>query len=127
MAADDEWHHLDVSASATAIANAGGRVLLGGHGQLQGLGPHWELWALQQGGMTTLQALRAATRSGAEALGLDGDIGSIEPGKLADFVVLDKNPLEKIENSDSVSLVVKSGIAYRPEELARVNPATPSR
>ncbi len=127
MAADDEWHHLDVSASAAAIVNAGGRVLLGAHGQLQGLGPHWELWALQQGGLTPLQALRAATRSGAEALGLDGDIGSIEPGKLADFVVLDKNPLERIENSDSVSLVVKSGIAYRPEDLARVSPARPSR
>lgn len=127
LAADDEWHHLDVSASATAIANAGGRVLLGGHGQLQGLGPHWELWALAQGGMTPLQALRAATRSGAEALGLDGDIGSIEPGKLADFVVLDKNPLERIENSDSVSLVVKGGRAYRPEELERVIPAPPSR
>ena len=127
LAADDEWHHLDVSASATAIANAGGRVLLGGHGQLQGLGPHWELWALKQGGMTPLQALRAATRSGAEALGLDGDIGSIEPGKLADFVVLDKNPLEQIENSNSVSLVVKSGTAYRPAELERVIPAPPSR
>jgi len=127
MAADDEWHHLDVSASATAIVNAGGRVLLGGHGQLQGLGPHWELWALAQGGMTNLQAIRAATRSGAEALGLDGDIGSIEPGKLADFVVLDKNPLEKIENSDSVSLVVKSGTAYRPAELERVIPAPLSR
>jgi imidazolonepropionase-like amidohydrolase len=77
--------------------------------------------------MTPLQALRAATRSGAEALGLDGDIGSIEPGKLADFVVLDKNPLERIENSDSVSLVVKGGRAYRPEELERVIPAPPSR
>jgi len=127
MASDDEWHHIDVSASATAIANAGGRVLLGAHGQLQGLGPHWELWALAQGGMKPIQALRAATRSPAEALGLDADIGSIEPGKLADFVVLDKNPLEQIENSDSVSLVVKGGVAYRPAELERLMPVPPSR
>jgi imidazolonepropionase-like amidohydrolase len=54
----------------------------------------------------------------AQALGLDQDLGSIEPGKLADFVVLEKNPLERIENSESVELVVKGGQAYRPQQLA---------
>ena len=66
-----------------------------------------------------LQALRVATLNPAQTLGLDRDLGSIEKGKLADFVVLDRNPLEKIENTDSVALVVKNGRAYTPAELER--------
>ena len=58
-------------------ADAGGSVQLGAHGQLQGLGAHWELWMLQQGGMTPMESLRAATIAGARYLGLDGDIGSV--------------------------------------------------
>ncbi|HKB14878.1 MAG TPA: amidohydrolase family protein, partial [Planctomycetota bacterium] len=119
MATDEDWHHLDVAASARRVQAAGGRVCLGGHGQMQGLGPHWEIWAFVQGGMRPIEALRVATLSPAQALGLDADLGSIEAGKLADFVVLDGNPLERIENTDSVSLVVKNGVAYRPEDLAR--------
>ena len=120
MATDPaDWHHIDVAASAKDVMHAGGRVCLGGHGQMQGLGPHWEMWAFVQGGMTPLEAIRVATRYPAETLGLDRDLGSLENGKLADFVVLDKNPLEKIENSESVSLVVKNGRAYRPDDLAR--------
>jgi imidazolonepropionase-like amidohydrolase len=112
-----DWHHIDVAASAKDVMRAGGRVCLGGHGQMQGLGPHWEMWAFVQGGMTPLEAIRVATRYPAETLGLDRDLGSLESGKLADFVVLDANPLEKIENSETVSLVVKNGRAYRPDDL----------
>jgi imidazolonepropionase-like amidohydrolase/Tol biopolymer transport system component len=112
-----DWHHIDVASSAKDVMRAGGRVCLGGHGQMQGLGPHWEMWAFVQGGMTPLEALRVATRYPAEALGLDRDLGSLESGKLADFVVLDANPLVRIENSETVSLVVKNGQAYRPDEL----------
>jgi len=119
MATDDDWHHVDVAASARKVMEAGARVNLGGHGQMQGAGPHWELRAFVQGGMTPLQALRVGTLYPAETLGLDQDLGSIEAGKLADFVVLDKNPLEDIGNSTSVALVVKNGVAYTPDELAR--------
>jgi imidazolonepropionase-like amidohydrolase/Tol biopolymer transport system component len=119
MADDEDWHHIDVAASAKKVMDAGGTICLGAHGQLQGLGPHWEIWAYVQGGMTPLQALRVATINPAKTLGLDADLGSIEPGKLADFVVLEKNPLEKIENTDSVTLVVKNGRAYTPDELKR--------
>jgi len=125
MAPDDEWHHLTVAASANRVEEAGGTVCLGGHGQLQGLGPHWEIWAYVQAGMSPNEALRVATLNPARALGLDGVLGSIEAGKLADFVVLDENPLERIENTDSVALVVKNGVAYDPEELARYTPQGP--
>jgi Tol biopolymer transport system component/imidazolonepropionase-like amidohydrolase len=118
MATDPiDWHHVDVARGAKQIVDAGGRVSLGGHGQLQGLGPHWELWSFVAGGMTPLQALRSATLSGAQALGLDKDLGSLEAGKLADFVVLEKNPLDKIENSETVELVVKNGVGYKPADL----------
>ena len=116
---DEDWHFFDVAAGAKAVVDAGGRVCLGGHGQMQGLGPHWEIWAFAKGGMRPLEALRAATLMPAEALGMDRQIGSIEPGKLADFVVMDRNPLEEIEHTDSVSLVVKNGRAYTPDELKR--------
>ena len=119
IAADDMYHHVAVSSAAKDVMKAGGRVLLGAHGQLQGLGPHWEMWAFVQGGMTPHEALRASTLHPAEALGLESDVGSIAPGKLADFVILDRNPLEKIENSDSVRLVVKNGRAYTLDELSR--------
>jgi imidazolonepropionase-like amidohydrolase len=120
MATDPiDWHHLRVAAAARDIERAGGRVNLGGHGHMQGLGPHWEMWAFVQGGMTPMEALRVATLNPARTLGLDRELGSIEPGKLADFVVLDENPLEDIHNSETVSLVVKNGVAYRPDELAR--------
>lgn len=127
MATDDaDWHHVTVAASAKKIMDAGGKVCLGGHGQMQGLGPHWEMWAFVQGGMTPHQALRVATLSPAETLGLAKDLGSLEAGKLADFVVLEKNPLEKIEHSETVVLVVKNGTAYDPATLAR-NPKTASQ
>lgn len=100
---------MDVAAGCKRILDAGGRVSLGAHGQLQGLGPHWELWALTHGGISNHDALRCGTITGAWELGLDDDLGTLEAGKLADFVVLEKNPLEKIENSDSARYVAKNG------------------
>jgi imidazolonepropionase-like amidohydrolase len=95
-------------------------VQLGAHGQLQGLGAHWELWMLQQGGMTNFEALRAATLHGAEYLGLDRDLGSLAAGKLADLVVLDRNPLDDIRNSAAIRYVMVNGRLYDANTLGQL-------
>src|SRR5688500_14923371 len=65
-----------------------------------------------QGGMTSLEALRASTLKGAQYLGLDKEIASLEPGKLADLIVLDRNPLENLQNSHSVRYTMVNGRLY---------------
>lgn len=112
MAGDDDYGHVLVSQSAKKLADMGGIVNMGAHGQIQGIGAHWEIWMLAQGGMTPQQALAAATINGAKTLGLDREIGSIEVGKLADLVVLDRNPLENIRNTESITMVMLNGRLY---------------
>jgi len=104
------------------IFKQGGHVGLGGHGNDPGIGSHWELWALQKGGLTNLQALKVATISGAEALGVQKDLGSLEPGKIADLIVLERNPLDDIHNTLSIDYVMKDGILYDGNTLNTIWP-----
>lgn len=106
-----------VSETAKALTDVGVKVNLGAHGQLQGLGAHWELWLLKMGGMTEMEALQAATINGADYLGMDTEIGSLEPGKLADLIVLEKNPLENIRNSQTVKYTMVNGRLYDAFEM----------
>jgi imidazolonepropionase-like amidohydrolase/Tol biopolymer transport system component len=108
----DEYSFDKIAKGANDIVKAGGRVGVGSHGQLQGLGYHWEMWMLASGGMSNMDVLRCATIFGAEAIGLAMDLGSLEAGKLADFVVLDANPLDNIRNTNSVRMVMKNGRLY---------------
>ena len=114
----DEEHVFDDHAKGVkAIVEAGGRVGVGSHGQLQGLGYHWELWAMQSGGLSEHDALRTATILGAESIGLDGDLGTIEPGKLADLVILEENPLDDIRHTNTIRYVMKNGRLYYGDTL----------
>lgn len=122
VAPEEDWHHVRLAATAWRLTQAGVRVNLGAHGQLQGLGPHWELWAMGEGGFPPLEALRAATLNGAAYLGMDHELGSLEVGKLADLVVLDADPLERLENTEQVHLVMKGGVVYDPDTLATTWP-----
>jgi len=112
MAPEEEYNHFNITRVCKQLTDRGVSVQLGAHGQREGLAAHWETWMFEQGGMTPLEALRAATLNGAWYLGLDGDIGSIETGKLADLVVLEKNPLENIRNTESVRYTMVNGRLY---------------
>lgn len=107
-----------------SLVDQGGLAGVGSHGQLQGLGYHWELWSVASGGMSNLQALQVATIHGATAIGLDKDLGSLEAGKLADIVIMDANPLENIRNTNSIRYVMKDGRLYDGTTLDEVYPTT---
>ena len=114
MLPEEEYEngHILTSKSLKKLTDAGVKINLGAHGQLQGLGAHWELWMFQQGGMTNLEALKCATINGATYLGMDHQLGSIKEGKLADLIVLDANPLENIRNTEQVKYTILNGRIY---------------
>jgi len=104
------------------IKHASGKIVMGSHGEDQGIGVHWEIWALQMGGLTNMEALQTATITAAEALGMQKDLGSIEVGKIADLIILDKNPLEDIHNTNTIKYVMKAGVLYNSETLDEIWP-----
>ncbi|HSA54145.1 MAG TPA: amidohydrolase family protein [Gemmatimonadaceae bacterium] len=111
-----------IGESIRDLVAAGGSAGIGSHGQLQGLGYHWELWSTQMGGLSNHDALRVATTLGAEAIGLAKDLGTLEAGKLADLVVLDRNPLVNIRNTGSIRYVMKNGRLYDGNTLDEIWP-----
>ena len=120
--APEEYNYGGVAKGAAAVVKAGGRVGIGGHGQMQGIGVHWEIWSIQSGGLSNLETLRVATIFGAEAIGLSQDVGSLEPGKLADLQILDGNPLADIRNTNTIKMVMKNGELFDAETLNQVWP-----
>ncbi|MBW3566625.1 MAG: amidohydrolase family protein [Proteobacteria bacterium] len=117
MAPEEDFNHIRIAAGAAQLQDAGVGVQLGAHGQREGLGAHWELWMFEQGGMTPHEALRTGTVDAARYLGMDKDLGTLEAGKLADIIVLDRNPLENIRNSEYVAQVMINGRLFDAETL----------
>ena len=119
---DEEYVFSKHAEWAKMLIEKGGRIGAGSHGQLQGLGNHWELWAMTTGGMSNHDALRVSTIYGAEAIGMAQDVGSLEVGKMADILVLEKNPIENIRNSNTIKYVMKNGRLYEGETLNEIYP-----
>jgi imidazolonepropionase-like amidohydrolase len=115
-----DYGHIEVSKYVKQIGDGGTKINLGAHGQLQGLGAHWELWMLTQGGMSPMQAIRCATMNGAAYLGMDKEIGSLENGKLADLIVLNDNPLDDIHNSQKIKYVMANGRLYDADSMNEI-------
>ncbi len=111
-APESEFVDDEVAREAAKLAERGVLVSIGAHGQQAGIGAHWEIWSFVRGGMTPLEALQAATIVPARSLGMEREIGSLEPGKLADLVILAGDPLENIRNTERVETVVLGGRAY---------------
>lgn len=104
------------------IQRAGGLVAVGSHGEVPGMGYHFELQALAMGGMTPKEVLWAATMGGAKTIGRDGELGSLVSGKYADLIVLDKDPTQDIKNTLSIGFVMKNGILYDGATLNEIWP-----
>jgi len=112
-----DYGHIEVSKYVKQISDGGTKINLGSHGQLQGLGAHWEMWMLAQGGMSPMQVLRSATINGAAYLGMDKEVGSLEKGKLADLVIMNQNPLDDIRNSDNIKYVMVNGRLFDADTM----------
>ena len=118
---ESEYTFPEVAKGLEKIVRAGGRVCVGSHGQMQGIAFHWEMWAMATG-MSNMEVLRAATQNGADAIGYGQDLGSIEVGKLADLVILDRDPLEDIHNTTAIAYVMKGGEMFEGSTLNQVWP-----
>ena len=122
------WHALDeysfprAAAGASKILRAGGMVAVGSHGDIPGLGFHWEMQALTMGGMQPMEVLLAATLNSAKAIGRDREFGSIQAGKYADLVILKQDPRTDIVNTLAICHVMKSGRLYDGDTLDEIWP-----
>jgi hypothetical protein len=118
----DEYEFPKLAAQMAKLERAGGLVGVGSHGEMQGIGYHWELWMLASGGMTPLEVLHCATINGSKIIGRPADLGSIEPGKLADLLIMDKSPLSDIHNTNTIHWVMKNGELFEGDTLDQVWP-----
>jgi len=98
----------------------------GNIGTLHGPSVFREMEIMTQAGLTPLQVLRSATSNGAKAMGMERETGTLSPGKLADLVILDADPLADVMNLSRIHRVIKDGKLFAPDELIRSIAAVPS-
>ncbi len=117
-----ENHRISNVARQAAIAARGGvHIGVSAH-NMPASNLHREMWFLWKGGMPIADVLRATTIGNAEKLGLQREVGSLEPGKISDFLVLDENPLDDILNALSLKYTVQGGIIYDSATAQRLDP-----
>jgi imidazolonepropionase-like amidohydrolase len=119
---DEDYIFPLIAQGVRDIVRAGGRAGLGSHGNQAGMGAQWEIWMLASGGMTPMEVLQVVTIHGAESIGFERDLGSLEPGKLADLLVLDANPLDDIRNTNAIRYVIKNGVMHDGDTLDELWP-----
>ena len=119
---EDEYAFVEFSEFVKDLVEEGGIAGVGSHGQFEGVGYHWELWSMASGGISNHDMLKVATIQGAYAIGLDKELGSIEKGKLADLLILNKDPLDEIRNTNSIEMVMKNGRMYDGDNLNQIYP-----
>jgi len=115
----EDYNHIRQARITKRLIDNGGLVQAGGHGQLNGICTHWEMWSFVQGGMTPLEALRSGTLHGAQYLGLDKDLGTIETGKLADLIIFEKDadPTKDIRQSQNIEWVIANGRLFEAKTM----------
>ncbi|MHC4943028.1 MAG: amidohydrolase family protein, partial [Planctomycetota bacterium] len=114
--------HLDYARNfVRQAAGAGAKIVAGSGTPTPGVGPgtglHREIELLVEAGLTPAEALNAATLEAARCLGREQDLGSLEPGKIADLVLVQGNPLEEIGSIKEVCYVIQRGRLVKREEI----------
>ena len=117
---EDENYYALLS-TVKSIFLLGGRITTGTDAPFAPFGSSLqaELWILVEAGLTPFQSLQAATIKSAEEVGVDKDLGSIEPGKLADMIIVDGDPLKRIQDAMKVKTVIKDGNIYKINDLLK--------
>lgn len=123
----EDYNHIRVAEITKQVVDDGGMVQAGGHGQLNGICTHWELWSFVQGGMTPMESLRSGTLHGAKYLGLDGDLGSLEVGKLADLVIIEAgaDPTKDIRDSQKIQFTIANGRLFEAATMNEIDGENP--
>ncbi|MCG8603876.1 amidohydrolase family protein, partial [bacterium] len=118
----DDHYAARMAKAVKKLYDRGVLLQMGAHGQMMGLGAHWEMELFTHGGFTPHQAIEIATINGFKHHGLGHELGSIEVGKIADLVILTENPLQDIRNTRAIEYVLKNGVVYSGQDASRVYP-----